>query len=81
MAALFTTNGGSHVGYWEDIAALPADERARRFRHFTPEQVQAAMAAKGLDVTCEDPATLKRAARAHARAITAAERERDTAAA
>lgn len=57
---------------------LSDDERARLFRHFSPQAVQRAMRSQGLDVTCEDPVTLRAAAKIHARAIVQAQRE-DTA--
>ena len=54
---------------------LTDEQRAWLFTHFTPEQLEWSMKSRGLDVTCEDPATLKRAARAHVRAILAAEHD------
>jgi hypothetical protein len=58
------------MGYWWDD--LAPEQRARLFRHFTPEQLLASLRARGLDVRCEDPDTL----RAAARIVVAYERER-----
>ena len=69
------------MGYWEDLENLPAEEYARRFRHFTPAQLRASLAARGLDVTCEDPETLAAAARIHVRYLLEREAARGRAAA
>lgn len=63
--------------YWESLENLPADEYARRFRHFTPAQLRDSLRARGLDVICEDEDTLEAAARIHVRYL----REREAAAA
>lgn len=61
--------------YWESLENLPEQEYKRRFRYFTPAQLRDSLRARGLDVVCEDEATLSAAARIHVRYL----REREAA--